>query len=72
MTGFTHFDAAGNAAMVDVSAKPATDRTATARARVTMRPETAAMIREGDRRGRATCSGWRASPASWRPSAPPS
>jgi cyclic pyranopterin monophosphate synthase len=47
MTGFTHFDAAGNAAMVDVSAKPATDRTATARARVMMRPETAAMIREG-------------------------
>jgi cyclic pyranopterin phosphate synthase len=47
MTGFTHFDAAGNAAMVDVSAKPATDRSATARARVTMRPETAAMIREG-------------------------
>jgi len=50
MTGFTHFDAAGNAAMVDVSAKPATDRTATARARVTMRPETAAMIREGTAR----------------------
>ena len=47
MTGFTHFDAAGNAAMVDVSAKPATDRSATARARVTMRPETAAMIRDG-------------------------
>ena len=38
MTGFTHFDAAGNAAMVDVSAKPVTDRTATARARVTMQP----------------------------------
>ncbi len=47
MTGLTHFDAAGNAVMVDVSAKPATDRSATARARVTMRPETAAMIREG-------------------------
>ena len=47
MTGFTHFDAAGNAVMVDVSAKPATDRSATARARITMRPETAAMIREG-------------------------
>ncbi len=50
MTGFTHFDAAGNAAMVDVSAKPATDRSATARARVAMRPETAAMIREGTAR----------------------
>jgi cyclic pyranopterin monophosphate synthase len=47
MTGFSHFDAAGNAAMVDVSAKPVTDRSATARARVAMRPETAAMIREG-------------------------
>ncbi|MGA3398093.1 MAG: cyclic pyranopterin monophosphate synthase MoaC [Acetobacteraceae bacterium] len=50
MTGFTHFDAAGNAAMVDVSAKPATDRSATARARVAMRPETAAMIRAGTAR----------------------
>ena len=47
MSGFTHFDAAGNAAMVDVSAKPLTDRTATARARVTMQPQTAAMIRAG-------------------------
>jgi cyclic pyranopterin phosphate synthase len=45
--GFTHFDAAGNALMVDVSAKPATDRSATARARVAMLPETAAMIRAG-------------------------
>src|SRR5581483_8132944 len=44
---FTHFDAAGNAAMVDVSAKPVTDRSATARARVAMQPETAAMIRAG-------------------------
>jgi cyclic pyranopterin phosphate synthase len=50
MTGFTHFDAAGNAAMVDVSAKPVTDRSATARARVSMRPETAAMIRDGTAR----------------------
>jgi cyclic pyranopterin monophosphate synthase len=44
---FTHFDASGNAAMVDVSAKPETDRTATARVRVVMRPATLAMIREG-------------------------
>jgi len=50
VTGFTHFDAAGNAAMVDVSAKPETDRSATARARVAMRPETAAMIRAGTAR----------------------
>ncbi len=43
----THFDAAGNAAMVDVSAKPATVRSATARARVVMLPATLAMIAEG-------------------------
>jgi cyclic pyranopterin phosphate synthase len=45
--GFTHFDASGNATMVDVSAKPVTDRTATARARVVMHPETLAMIEAG-------------------------
>jgi cyclic pyranopterin monophosphate synthase len=44
---FTHFDASGNAAMVDVSAKPPTDRTATARVRVLMQPATLAMIRQG-------------------------
>ena len=47
MTGFTHFAAAGNAAMVDVTAKPVTDRIATARARVAMQPETLAMIQAG-------------------------
>ena len=47
MTGFTHFDATGNAIMVDVSAKPVTDRTATARARVVMQPDTLAMIVAG-------------------------
>ena len=45
--GFTHFDAAGNAVMVDVSAKPATARTATARARVVMDAATLAMIEAG-------------------------
>src|SRR3954467_7916707 len=50
MSGFTHFDASGNAAMVDVSAKPATDRTATARARVVMEPATLTMIVEGTAR----------------------
>src|SRR5579863_637777 len=44
---FTHFDASGNAVMVDVSAKPVTARTATARARVHMAPETLAMIEAG-------------------------
>jgi cyclic pyranopterin monophosphate synthase len=44
---FTHFDASGNATMVDVSAKPVTDRTATARAQVIMNPATLAMIEAG-------------------------
>ncbi len=47
MTGLTHLDAAGHATMVDVGAKPATIRSATARARVAMRPETLTMIVEG-------------------------
>jgi cyclic pyranopterin phosphate synthase len=45
--GFTHFDASGNAVMVDVSGKPVTDRTATARARVVMSAATLAMIEAG-------------------------
>ena len=40
----THFDEAGQAAMVDVSAKPETSRTAIARGRIVMRPETLALI----------------------------
>jgi cyclic pyranopterin monophosphate synthase len=47
MTRFTHFDEAGNAAMVDVSEKSVTARTATARARVVMKPATLAMIQQG-------------------------
>jgi cyclic pyranopterin monophosphate synthase len=47
MTGFTHFDQAGNAAMVDVSGKEVTARTATARARVVMAASTLAMIQQG-------------------------
>jgi cyclic pyranopterin phosphate synthase len=47
VTEFTHFDQAGNAAMVDVSGKPVTARTATARARVMMQPSTLAMIQQG-------------------------
>lgn len=43
----THFDAAGNARMVDVSAKAPTDRTATATAKVVMREETLQSIMEG-------------------------
>ena len=43
----THFDTAGRAAMVDVSAKDETARTATARGRIVMEPATLALIREG-------------------------
>jgi cyclic pyranopterin phosphate synthase len=46
-SGLTHFDAAGNAAMVDVGDKPETAREATARARVVMQPATLAMIAGG-------------------------
>jgi len=44
---FSHFNARGHAAMVDVGAKPVSERTATARARVAMLPATAALIRSG-------------------------
>ncbi|SMX48424.1 cyclic pyranopterin monophosphate synthase MoaC [Maliponia aquimaris] len=47
MTGLTHFDAAGNAHMVDVSDKPVTDRIATAEGFVTMASETFVLITEG-------------------------
>jgi cyclic pyranopterin monophosphate synthase len=47
MSGFTHFDEQGRAAMVDVSAKPETERVAIARGRVLMAPETLARIQQG-------------------------
>ncbi len=47
MPDLTHFDPAGNAVMVDVTAKPETRRTASAGGSVLMRPETLAMIRAG-------------------------
>jgi cyclic pyranopterin phosphate synthase len=47
VSGFTHFDTAGNAVMVDVTDKAATSRTATARVRVVMAPATLTMIQEG-------------------------
>lgn len=45
--GLTHFDQSGRARMVDVGAKAETRRAAVASGRVTMRPETATVIREG-------------------------
>ena len=44
---FTHSDAEGNAAMVDVSGKEHTERVATAKGSVFMRSETLAKILEG-------------------------
>ena len=44
----THIDASGAANMVDVSDKAASSRTAVAEGVVVMRPETLALIREGD------------------------
>jgi cyclic pyranopterin phosphate synthase len=44
----THIDAAGNARMVDVGAKPVSERRARARARVRMSRDTAAAIASGN------------------------
>jgi cyclic pyranopterin monophosphate synthase len=44
---FTHFDAAGQARMVDIAGKDVTRRVARAGGRITMRPETLALIRDG-------------------------
>lgn len=46
-SGLTHVDAQGQAAMVDVSAKGATVREATAGAFVAMTPQTVAIVRAG-------------------------
>jgi cyclic pyranopterin phosphate synthase len=48
MTRLTHFDAEGNARMVDVSDKAETERTAIAKGAVIMAPETLALIRAGN------------------------
>lgn len=47
MSGLTHFDAEGQAHMVDVSAKPVTDRIAVAQGVVVMTAQTLALITEG-------------------------
>jgi cyclic pyranopterin phosphate synthase len=48
MARLTHFDKDGKAAMVDVGAKPETERVAVARGRVTMKPETLALVKAGE------------------------
>lgn len=45
--GLTHFDGEGRARMVDVSAKPKTQRVACAAGRVLMRPDTLELVRTG-------------------------
>jgi len=47
MAEFTHFNESGLARMVDVSAKSATERVATAQAKVFMSPETLEKIQRG-------------------------
>lgn len=47
MTGLNHFDAQGQAHMVDVSAKPVTDRVAVAEGHVVMTAETLAHVTAG-------------------------
>ncbi|WP_368183661.1 cyclic pyranopterin monophosphate synthase MoaC [Aestuariibius sp. HNIBRBA575] len=48
MTGLTHFDASGQAHMVDVSQKPVTDRIATAEGWIKTNIDTLAIIKSGD------------------------
>jgi cyclic pyranopterin phosphate synthase len=47
MSEFTHFNAAGEAHMVDVGDKPHTRRRAVTEGRISMQPETLAMILQG-------------------------
>jgi cyclic pyranopterin phosphate synthase len=47
MSGLSHFDAAGNAVMVDVGAKAVTERVAVASGRVLMQAATLALIEQG-------------------------
>jgi cyclic pyranopterin phosphate synthase len=47
MSGLTHFDAQGQAHMVDVAGKAATHRVAVARGRIAMQPATFATVRDG-------------------------
>ena len=47
MSSLTHFDAQGQAHMVDVGAKAATKRVAVATGRIEMKPETLALVASG-------------------------
>ncbi|MEG0923081.1 MAG: cyclic pyranopterin monophosphate synthase MoaC [Comamonas sp.] len=50
MSELTHFDAQGQAHMVDVGAKPATHRIAVAEGRIVMKPETLATVQNSSAR----------------------
>jgi len=65
----THFDAAGQAHMVDVGSKDDTRRSAVAAGTIRMQSATLALIMSGNAK-RATCWASPASPPSWAPSAP--
>ena len=67
----THFDAAGNAVMVDVSEKPVTAREATAHGIITMNADAFAAVESGTVK-KAMCWVWPGWPALWPPSAPAS
>lgn len=67
----THFDAAGNAVMVDVSEKPVTAREATAHGIITMNADAFAAVESGTVK-KVMCWAWPGWPASWPPSAPAS
>jgi cyclic pyranopterin monophosphate synthase len=47
MSALTHFDAHGQAHMVDVGDKPSTHRVAVAEGRIEMQPETLALVAQG-------------------------
>ena len=63
MSGLTHFDEKGKPRMVDVGAKPETERRALAGCRVYMRPETFQLIQDKKRLQKAMCSLLRRLPA---------
>ena len=67
---FTHLDDQGRAQMVDVTDKAETQREATARARIRMKPQTLAMIRDqrhpkGDVIATARIAGIQAAKKTW-------
>ena len=65
----THFDANGQAIMVDVTEKRETSRTAVAKGKIRVSPDTMKAIREKTL-PRAMCWAWRVLQASWLSSVP--